>query len=100
VREEARADWIPATYRLVLRQAGGEESWTLRLGDESLEADSGEGECDCFLTMERDDLLAISEGREDPVDLFYRGRIWMRGAMNLAMQLADTWIEAPDRADG
>ncbi len=49
------------------------------------------GTVDCTIAASCADLLALADGEEDAVRLFYAGRLRVQGDVRLAMRLVDRW---------
>ena len=54
----------------------------------------GESErVDCVVEVSAEDFGKLFDGRADPVELFYQGKLAIRGNVSMAMQLATLWGE-------
>ena len=50
---------------------------------------AGDGEADCTITMAASDYVAMVEGRANPQQLFFTGKLTVDGDMMLATKLGD-----------
>lgn len=71
-------------------QGGG--AYSVHFGSEGARWSRGASpDSSCRIELDSADLLAVSRGEADPVQLFYEGRARARGDISFAMRLVDRW---------
>ena len=76
---------IGAVYKFVLEGDGG-GTWVANFRD-TVSIVAGDGEADCTITMAASDYVAMVEGRANPQQLFFTGKLTVDGDMMLATKL-------------
>jgi len=71
-------------------EGGG--TWCVDLSGDAGTVRPGESDKpDCVVDVRAEDFVALFNGAADPVELFYRGRLSIRGDVSLAMRMASLW---------
>jgi putative sterol carrier protein len=78
---------IGAIYKFVLEGDGG-GTWVANFRD-PVSIVLGDGDADCTITMAASDYVAMVEGRANPQQLFFTGKLTVDGDMMLATKLGD-----------
>ena len=87
VNHSDRLKGIGAIYKFVLEGDGG-GTWVANFkGTPSIEP--GDGEAECTIIMAAQDYVDMLEGRANPQQLFFTGKLKVEGDMGLAMKLGD-----------
>jgi putative sterol carrier protein len=76
----------------ILGEGGG--TWMIDWTVEGGAVRPGKSErADCVVEVSAEDFGKLFDGGADPVELFYQGRLAIRGNVSMAMQLATLWEE-------
>lgn len=78
---------IGAVYKFVLEGEGG-GTWVANFKD-TPSINAGDGDAQCTITMAAQDYVDMLEGRANPQQLFFTGKLKVGGDMGLAMKLGD-----------
>ena len=79
------ASEIGASYKFVLTGDGG-GTWLATFKD-TPRIEETDGAADCTLTLAASDYVDLLEGRVQPTELFFTGKLQIDGDMTLAMKL-------------
>jgi putative sterol carrier protein len=82
-----RLKTIGAVYKFVLEGEGG-GTWIANFRD-TPSIETGDGEAECTIIMNAQDYVDMVEGRANPQQLFFTGKLKVEGDMGLAMKLGD-----------
>jgi putative sterol carrier protein len=76
---------IGAVYKFALEGDDG-GTWVMDLRDDP-KVTEGDGEAQCVIKMSAGDFVDMIEGRANPQQLFFMGKLRIEGDMGLAMKL-------------
>jgi len=73
-------------------EGGG--TWCVNLSGDAGTVRPGESDKpDCVVEVSAEDVANVFNRVADPVEMFYQGRLAIRGDISIAMQMATLWVE-------
>jgi len=82
-----RAKGLKATYQFELTGEGG-GNWVLEIANQQCQVREGvAGKPDATISLAAADYVALVKGELDPIGVFMRGRLKIKGNMGLVMQV-------------
>jgi putative sterol carrier protein len=76
---------LGASYKLVVTGSGG-GTWLMCLRG-TVSVSEQDGEADCLLELDADDLVGLLEGRTSAQQLFFSGKLKVEGDVGMAVRL-------------